>query len=959
MSDNMELHDVLAEVSLKFRKDLKIVHINAQSLVDSSHFTEFCYLFNDTYFDIISVSETFFKPNVPDSAVHLPGYNLFRVDRTGRGCGGVAVYVKEHIKCAVLCSSPNEYTKSPEYIMLELTLRETKILLVSIYRPPKVGHMEKVLEDIHAYIFSYKYIFFVGDVNARFGSGTFETENLCDLLSSCNLECIPFNNTYRTAACESNLDIIASNCHDLLIHFGQQSAPCFSNHDLLFGVYSLATPKYFQKQYAIRDFKHFDLSRFTADAVTAPWNNIYHMDNIDDKVTFFSEQVLALYDKHAPMKIVTAKNRPVPWMTSQIRNLIKKRDSARRKYNKTRDPEDYEVFRRKRNHTKQMIRNVKIKYIHGLFANCRNSSECWKAAKTLGVGSSKLQSNSYELPMTADELNQHFIASGESQDIDRIHNSIQHYYSLPARVKEKFYFEYVHPETIVKAISSIRTQAKGPDNIPIFFINKCLHVFLPSLEHIYNFSLQNSIFPSEWKLSNVKPIPKIPRPLSCHNVRPINLVCALSKGLEKIIYDQVYSFIEQHHIINTYQSGFKKGHSTVTALLRVTDDIRLAIDERKLTLLCLFDFSKAFDSVHHELLLSKLHYIGFSMSTILWFKSYLRDRYQRVLHNDGSCSEWALASNGVPQGSVLGPLLFLLYTFDIFTVFHNTRYHMFADDLQAYVHFPAQSILSAVHNMNADIDRLVQWAADHNLTINSSKTQLILIGHPRLLNCIEVNNIPPVLVNDMVIQYKTKVKNLGMVVDSTMSWTDHINLAINKAVSVLQQLRRNISYMPRNIRKLLVQSLVIPVLEYGSIVYNDLAEILNIKIQRIQNACVRFILDVRREEHITPYFIQLQWLKLKDRRTIAIATLTLNILRNKTPAYLYEGFCRMDNIHSRCNRFSQYTMQIPKHRTTKYNKSFICSASRIYNIHELHNFLNATSRKLRSHLTRVLLSDYE
>lgn len=959
MDDNNELHDVLANVSLKYNNEFKIAHINAQSLVDTAHFTEFHYLFNDTKFDVISVSESFLKPNIPDSSIYLPGYNSFRIDRTGRACGGVIVYVKDNISCIELCSSPSEYTKSPEYIMLELKLKDMKILLVSIYRPPKVGYMDKVLEDIHAYIFTYKYIFFVGDVNARFGSGTFETENLCDLFSSCNLTCIPFQNTYHTSTCDSNLDVIASNCHDLLIHHGQQPAPCFSNHDLLFGVYSLATPKYVPRQFVFRDFKHFNFDVFVEDAEKIQWQDMFRMNNINDKVTFFTHQILALYDKHAPLKSVTCNTRPVGWMSFQIRTSIKERDNARKKYMKKKNPEDYEVYRKIRNQTKQIIRNAKVKHIYGLFQNCKSSADCWRAAKSLGMESKKRQTNTTELPIPVSELSQHFSNTGVPFDNERIRSTVEHYQSLEAPSREKFYFLYASPETIVRALTSIRTKAMGPDKIPIYLITKCLPVLLPFIEHIYNFSLQNSIFPSQWKLANIKPIPKVSKPQSCQDVRGINLLCSLSKGLERIVYDQICTYLQEHAIINTYQSGFKKLHSTVTALLKITDDIRLAMDHRKLTLLCLFDFSRAFDCVHHDLLLAKLRYIGFSGNVISWCHSYLQDRYQRVMSNEGSWSEWVEVKNGVPQGSVLGPLLFLLYTFDVFTVFHQSKYHMFADDLQAYIHFPATELTSTLRKMNDEIGRLTHWACNHNLILNPSKTQIIFMGHSRILNSLDLNSAPPLLVNGIHIPHSSAVKNLGMLMDSTLSWTVHINSTVNKAVSIIHQLRRNISYMPCNIRKLLIQSLVFPVIEYCSVVYNDLGETLNIKIQRTQNACVRFILGVRKDEHITPYFIQLKWLKLKERRTLQIAKLTLSILKHESPMYLYELFSRMDSVHSRVNRFTQGTMQIPHHRTAKFNKSFICTASRVYNTFNLHNFEKVPQSVLKRHLTTRLMADYK
>ena len=172
-------------------------------------------------------------------------------------------------------------------------------------------------------------------------------------------------------------------------------------------------------------------------------------------------------------------------------------------------------------------------------------------------------------------------------------------------------------------------------------------------------------------------------------------------------------------------------------------------------------------------------------------------------------------------------------------------------------------------------------------------------------------------------------------------------------------IKRNVTYIPPNMLKLIIQSKIFPIIDYGSEVYNDLSEILNNKIQRLQNACVRYILNIRRDEHITHHYLRIEWLKLHERRHLSIALLTWKILHNKTPPYLYNAFRPMNTIHSRINRFTVSTLQIPIHRTTKFNKSFISTGSRLYKKCDLHQFVSCiNSLPVKKHFIRHFLDQY-
>ncbi|CAK1601335.1 unnamed protein product [Parnassius mnemosyne] len=225
-----------------------------------------------------------------------------------------------------------------------------------------------------------------------------------------------------------------------------------------------------------------------------------------------------------------------------------------------------------------------------------------------------------------------------------------------------------------------------------------------------NKSIETSTFPSSWKIALVRPLPKNNDPKDLKDLRPISILPFLAKILEKVIYNQVIKFCDANNILPDLQSGFRKGRSTSTALLDVVDNILTSQDSGRGTILTLLDFSRAFDSINIDLLLSKLSFYGFVTSSIKWFQSYLCGRSQQVILNqpNGSSlvSEQRPLNRGVPQGSILGPLLFIIYTADITNCMHFCKYHLYADDLQVYLSCNSLEFLFTISNINEDLNRI-------------------------------------------------------------------------------------------------------------------------------------------------------------------------------------------------------------------------------------------------------------
>ena len=269
-------------------------------MCDSAHYTEFCNDFSNGDVDIIGVSETFYRET---SLIRLENYSVINVNRKDRNGGGVAIYVRKGLQSKVLSTSKGEAGK-PEYIICEILVGSTKILFACVYRPPHVGYMDIFQDDICNYITQYKYTFICGDLNARFGTDDdeYEAKIVSDILTSCNLTPIPYEATYHTGHSHSILDIIASNCSDLVLDYGQTTAPGFSAHDLIYAVFNLNVPRFQRRTVTYRDYKSLEEPVLIEYANTLPWDEMYLTHDINNKLCLFNKLMLQVFERCIPIK---------------------------------------------------------------------------------------------------------------------------------------------------------------------------------------------------------------------------------------------------------------------------------------------------------------------------------------------------------------------------------------------------------------------------------------------------------------------------------------------------------------------------------------------------------------------------------------------------------------------------------------------------------------------------------
>ena len=377
----------------------------------------------------------------------------------------------------------------------------------------------------------------------------------------------------------------------------------------------------------------------------------------------------------------------------------------------------------------------------------------------------------------------------------------------------------------------------------------------------------------------------------------------------------------------------KKNHGTQTALLKLTEDIYDTIDDSEITLLVLLDFSKAFDTVNHRLLLAKLNILGFQEDTCKWILSYLSDRQQKVQTQDDS-SNWSSILNGVPQGSILGPLLFTILISDMRLTIWNGSYITYADDTNLYWESSIETIHETLNTANSVTSNISKYCIDNCLRLNNDKCKYMFLGTKYAINEVNLLNLSDIKVNNIVMERVDHVKILGVTFDEVLSWRKQVNLCIGKAMSNFFQLSRYKKFLNKEAKITLCDTIVLSQFNYCDIVYSNMDSYLKEKIQKVQNLCIRFIFDIRRRDHCdySSCRKELNWLDMSLRRLKHGFTLIYKIIHGLAPNYLRDTFTLVNEIHSLNTRRSNSDIWISKACISKiHRKSYSFEMAKLYN----------------------------
>ena len=666
------------------RGKLKFGHWNLNSLLtrNKSKITLIEALQAVENFDLFGISETFLndKTELNDLEIHGFSHTPIRADCPGANNhpkGGVCLYYREHV--------PLKHRKDlqllDETIIVEIQLdRNKKLFFILSYRSPSQDNaqtqnylkkMEKIISNVKKE--NPAIIVLAGDLNARsplLWSGeldeNFAGKKLADLVTLECMEQIIDEPTHMPSDTTSTcIDLIISSNPAAIIDHGV--LPSFDprcKHQVIYSQINFHVPPPPKYKRTIWDYKACNLSALKRDLEAFGWSDAFLNLNIDQMVELYTSTLLSFAKKHIPFKIATISDKDAPWLNNDIKNAIKKNKRLVKNWKKNKTPGDTNIKNRSQRDLHKLITEAKSKYIEDLGRKISDpntgSKIFWSAYKRL-INNKKITN----IPPLLD--NGSFISNFKDKAARfnklfagycTIFENDSEIPSTPTPLTNNFLGDIdVHIADIGTIIENLNPKkAHGIDGISIELIKKCKNELAKPLKIIFDKCLASGTYPSLWKKANVQPVHKKDSRQIASNYRPISLLCISGKIFEKIIFDQMYRFFNSNHLITEHQSGFRPGDSTINQLLSITHEIFISFEQFDETRAAFLDISKAFDKTWHEGLIYKLKNFGISGNLLTLLTNYLSDRYQRVVLN-GQESDWEKINAGVPQGSVLGPLL--------------------------------------------------------------------------------------------------------------------------------------------------------------------------------------------------------------------------------------------------------------------------------------------------------------
>ena len=898
---------------------------------------------------IFGISETRLDEDIDDSIIQINNYSIFRKDAEKKdGHTGLVVYVHNSINKFIRRRHDLE-TDAVEAIWLEIYQKKSKPAYVcSLYRNP--AFTAEWIDDFMSMMDKIPVnsdIMLLGDFNYDL----FRQQNSwLSVMSMLGLSQLIKDSTRVTKTTQTLIDHIYTNNTEMVINPTIVHSS-ISDHYAIFCTYLDKLPKQPKRDHdyiQYRSFKTFNETLFLHDIASMPFGTIYEAHNPDKALDLLHMMLLVAIDKHAPLRTKRVKYSDLPpWITPDIILTMDLRDKYKQSEGK--GSKNYKVTKNK---VTSMVEKARKEYCDKLIENKKDTKTLWRALNTF---TKKNKNKTSTTTISPEEFNKHFLSVSE-----RILSSEQiragEDFTCPKELidfcKEKtqnktFNIPLLTVYEVGKLIGTIgNKKSMGPENIPAFFIQLTLPYIIEPLTFIYNMCIEQNVFPTALKVAKVIPLPKSKDKSNPDDFRPISLLPLLSKPLERHIHKHLYEYLNKNSLLHINQSGFRPIHSCHTSLIKMYDSWLASINKKEVVGTLFLDFRKAFDLVHHSILMQKLSlYLPHSPS-VSFLESFLINRSQFVKVNK-TTSNKEIVKSGVPQGSVLGPLLFLVYINDLpLHLKDELTSTLFADD--SSIHASSSNTDNLNSNLQDGLDTVNSWCLENCMCIHPDKTKSMAITTRQKKQLAPIS-ISLTLGNRQIEQVKEH-KVLGVTFDSDLNWHAHLN-SLSKRLSrntyLLSRLRK---YTSKEALKLFFEAQINSFINYASTLWDNCSGEYIKRINSIHRRGIKFLLSDQ-SMCTDDKFKKLKILPLEKQLFFNKAVITHKIYHGMAPPYLTPLLTKASERYG-SNRL------IPKLPRIKLCKSSLSySGAKTWNsLPDSLKFINSTplfKKKLKTYLLDV------
>ena len=874
------------------------------------------------------------------AALQINGYKFHHVPRKDRKGGGLGILVKSNITLQVLSIQDISMF---ECLNAKLTIENKVFTIVLLYRPQVISgtntscslFFDQLSQLLSGQIDQPGNLVIAGDFNFHWNNPEDEkVKKLADLLESYNLEQHISKPTHKLG---NTLDLLITRCSENTIH-GQPSIDHFiSDHAVIKCKLTFKKPPPPKSKIMFRKLKSIDLTAFQSDIESSNLSE-NSSSNATDLVLRYNNTLSEILDKHAPLRSKVVRLREArPWYSEEIAQEKSIRRAKERQWLNSQSEDDHNKFRTQKNLVTSMLSSGKVESISDSIIDAGSDQKALLKIEKRLLGQTKesVLPHHYCKQTLANSFSKFFIGKIEKIQSD-ILSEIGEVELEQVKVCGSFGFDNfgILSETDIRnIIKKSATKSCSLDPIPTSIVKDCQNVLISPILNIVNTSLQSGVFPESMKQAIVFPLHKKPSlDLSLKNFRPVSNLSYISKLTEKAAAAQMIEYLDRNNLREKFQSSYRACHSTETALIRVKNDIMCDMENKNVVLLVLLDLSAAFDTVHHGILLRRLENLGIRGIALSWFESYLSDRKQTVII-DGASSDPEILKCGVPQGSVLGPILFTVYVQPLGEILrkYNCSIHFYADDTQLYFRIvPNQASLdSNVETLQICCAEIKSWLTKNLLKFNDDKTECMLIGSRFQRSKVHLSELT---IGNSEIEIADKVRNLGVIFDSSMSMTHQVS-AVCKSVSYqLYNISKIRKFLTKDACKLLINALATSRLDCNNSLLAGLPKCEIKRLQLLQNTAARIIAQKPRRDHITPVLYDLHWLPVSYRIDFKIATTVFKCLHDLAPEYLKELLSlKIVRRSLRSSSTAAFTLEVPKTRSKMGDQAFSVIGPMIWN----------------------------